>query len=142
MPAELSPRLAAIVDALPLRPAMRVLEIGCGPGAAARGIARRIEAGFVLATDRSARAIALARTACAAEIAAGLMDVRQMAAEGLALMEREAPYDIALAVRVGAFDGRYPEAGRLALERLKSVLVPGGRLFVDGGDPLREVPLE
>jgi cyclopropane fatty-acyl-phospholipid synthase-like methyltransferase len=28
----------AIVDALPLRPDSRVLEIGCGPGAAARAV--------------------------------------------------------------------------------------------------------
>jgi protein-L-isoaspartate O-methyltransferase len=42
MPNALSPRLAAIVDALPLKPGMRVLEIGCGPGAAARVIARRL----------------------------------------------------------------------------------------------------
>ncbi|MER8437086.1 class I SAM-dependent methyltransferase [Mesorhizobium sp. M1312] len=34
---------------------MRVLEIGCGPGAAAREIARRIGDGHVLAIDRSAR---------------------------------------------------------------------------------------
>jgi protein-L-isoaspartate O-methyltransferase len=39
---DLSPRLAAIVEALPLRPGLRVLEIGCGPGAAARAVARRI----------------------------------------------------------------------------------------------------
>lgn len=142
MAAELSARLAAIVGALPLRPGMRVLEIGCGPGAAAREIARRIDGGFLLATDRSAKAIALARTACAAEIAAGRMAVRQVAAEELAPAEGEAPYDIAFAIRVGAFDGRHPETGRLARACLKSMLTPDGRLFIDGGDPLREVPLD
>lgn len=62
------------------------IEIGCGPGAAAREIAPRIEDGHVLAIDRSAKAVAQARSACAAEIASG-------------------------------------------------------RLFIDGGDPLREVDL-
>ncbi|MDR5701848.1 hypothetical protein [Agromyces aerolatus] len=39
MIAALSARLAAIVEALPLRPGMRVLEIGGAPGAAARAVA-------------------------------------------------------------------------------------------------------
>ncbi|MTI89705.1 MAG: SAM-dependent methyltransferase, partial [Balneolaceae bacterium] len=39
MPAKLSQRLSAIVEALPLKPGLRVLEIGCGPGAAARAVA-------------------------------------------------------------------------------------------------------
>jgi hypothetical protein len=29
----------------------------------------------------------------------------------------------------------------MALERLTRVLAPGGKLFIDGGDPLREVAL-
>ena len=132
----------AIVDALPLRPGMRVLEIGCGPGAAAREVAARIGDGFVLATDRSAKAISLARTACAAEIAAGRMAVRRAAAEDIELAHGERPFDFAFAIRVGAFDGRHPVAGRLALVRLRAMLVPDGRLFIDGGDPLRELPLE
>jgi precorrin-6B methylase 2 len=82
----LSPRLRAIADALPLRPGVRVLEIGCGPGALAREIACRVgTGGHVLAIDRSPKAIALARAAA---------------------------------------------------------LARGGRLFIDGGDPLHEVALE
>jgi SAM-dependent methyltransferase len=138
---DLSPRLAAIVAALPLRRGMRVLEIGCGPGAAARAIARRIGHGHVLGIDRSARAIAQARTACAAEMAAGLLSLRQVAAEEYDLAPGEAPYDIALAVRVGALDGRHPAAGHRALPRIAAALAPGGRLFIDGGAPLREVSL-
>jgi cyclopropane fatty-acyl-phospholipid synthase-like methyltransferase len=134
--------LAAIVDALPLAPGMRVLEIGCGPGAAARAVAARVgPGGRVLAVDRSAKAVAQVRAGCAAEIEAGLLAVRHAAAEELALEPGEAPYDLAFAVRVGALDGRHPEAGRPAMARIAAMLVPGGRLLVDGGDPLREVPL-
>ena len=140
MPA-LSPRLMAIVDALPLRPGMRVLEIGCGPGAMAREIAARIGDGHVLAVDRSATAVKQAEAGCAAEIAAGRMSVRRSAAEDFALLPGEAPYDLAVAVRVGAFDGRFPAAGEKARPRLRAALVPGGRLYTDGGDPLREFPL-
>ena len=141
-PARLSPRLAAIVDALPLRPGMRVLEIGCGPGAAARAVAQRIGGGHVLAIDRSATAVRQAREGCAEEIAAGRLTVRRAAVEDFALEDGEAPYDLAFAIRVGALDGRHPQAEQRARERIARALTPEGRLFIDGGDPLREVPLE
>ncbi len=138
---ELSNRLRAIVDALPLQPGMRVLEVGCGPGAAAREVARRIGTGHVLGIDRSGAAIAQALSRSHAEIQAGLLSFRQVSVEDLVLEPDDVLFDLAFAVRVGALDGRHPEAGRTALGRLSAVLGPAGRLFVDGGDPLREVPL-
>jgi SAM-dependent methyltransferase len=143
MPAGLSPRLAAIVDALPLRPGLRVLEIGGAPGAAARAVAERIGAGgHVLVIDRSPRGVALIERSAAAEIAAGHLSVRCVAAEDFELEPGERPYDLAFAVRVGALDGRHPRAGVAARRRIRAALVPGGRLFIDGGSPLREVGLE
>ncbi|MDQ4132910.1 MAG: methyltransferase domain-containing protein [Actinomycetota bacterium] len=140
--AVLSPRLAAIVDALPLRPGLRVIEIGCGPGAAARAVAERVGPhGHVLAIDRSPKAIAQLAMSAGELIAEGRLTARCVVAEELVLHPDEERYDIAFAVRVGAFDGRHPRAGAQALERLARALVPGGRLFVDGGDPLREIPV-
>lgn len=138
----LSPRLASIVDALPLRPGMRVVEIGCGPGGAAREIARRVAPdGHVLAIDRSPTAIRQVRELGGELLESGLLSVRQASAEDLELEPDELPYDLALAVRVGAFDGRHPRAGEEALRRLAGVLVPGALLYTDGGDPLREIPV-
>ena len=122
MASALSPRLAQIVDALPLRPGMRVLEIGCGPGAAARAVLGRVADGHVTAIDRSAKAIALARAGCATELAAGRLQLRCVAVEDFALAEGEPPYDLAFAVRVGALDGRHPKAGRKAFDRLRQRL--------------------
>lgn len=135
----LSARLAAVVEALPLRPGLRVLEIGCGPGAMAREIVRRLEGGHVLAIDRSAVAVAQALAGSAQEVASGRLAIRRVAAEELTLEPGEAPYDIAVAIRVGALDGRHPEAGVQARRRIRAALSPGGRLFIDGGDPLLEV---
>jgi len=137
--ADLSARLMAVVDALPLKPGIRVLEIGYGPGAAAREIAHRIGDGHILAIDRSARAIAQARATCGAEISSGRMSLRQVAAEELELGPDETPYDIAFAVRVGALDGRHPEIAKEARRRIAAALTRQGRLFIDGGNPLHEV---
>ena len=138
---ELSGRLRAVGDALPLQRGIRVLEVGCGPGAAAREVARRISPGHVLGIDRSATVIAQALARSCAEVEAGWLSFRKVAVEDFALEPGEAPFDLAFAVRVGALDGRHPAAGRLAMAHLRTALVPAGRLFVDGGDPLREVPL-
>ncbi|MFY0407038.1 methyltransferase domain-containing protein [Solicola sp. PLA-1-18] len=137
----LSPRLQAVVDALPLRPGMRVLEVGGGPGAAARAVARRVGDGHVLMINRSDRSVALAKAHAAAEIGAGTMSVRRVAVEDFVLGPDEQPYDLAFAVRVGALDGRHPRLGEVALRRLADALVAPGLLLVDGGDPLRAVPL-
>jgi len=137
----LSSRLAAIVNALPLEAGLRVLEIGCGPGAAARAVARRIGDGHILAIDRSAKAIEKARAASREEIAAGRMSVRQVAIEDFELEPGEAPFDMAFAVRVGALDGRHPELEMRAHRSIARVLVPNGRLCIDGGNPLKEVRL-
>jgi cyclopropane fatty-acyl-phospholipid synthase-like methyltransferase len=135
----LSPRLSEIVNALPVEPHMRVLEIGCGSGAAARAVAARLTTGHILAIDRSAKAISQAATIAASEITAGRMSVRQAAIEDFLLRPNELPFDLAFAVRVGALDGRHPSAGERAVERIAAALTPSGRLFIDGGQPLREL---
>jgi 2-polyprenyl-3-methyl-5-hydroxy-6-metoxy-1,4-benzoquinol methylase len=105
-----------------------VLEIGCGPGVAARAVAERLETGFVLGIDRSEKAIALARRGGTSE----RLQYRAVAAEDLELEPSEAPYDLVFAARVGALDGRHPQAGERVLGRLVAVTTPEARLFVDG----------
>ncbi|MFD0555908.1 methyltransferase family protein [Stackebrandtia endophytica] len=141
MSESLSPRLSAIVDALPLSEGLRVLEIGCGPGAAAREVARRIGTGHVMGIDRSGAAIGTAVAGSESLIASGVLSFRQVAIEEFTLDPTDVPFDLAYAVRVGALDGRHPEIETEALRRIAAALTPSGRLFVDAGDPLREIDL-
>jgi hypothetical protein len=108
---------------------------------AARAIAARLTTGHILAIDRSAAAIAQAEAASADEITSGRMSVRQVAAEQFVLQADEEPYDLVFAVRVGALDGRYPEVGQRVLQRLAMATKAEARLFIDGGDPLRELAI-
>ncbi|GAC69655.1 methyltransferase domain-containing protein [Gordonia soli] len=135
----LSGRLSAAVDALPLSPGLRVVEIGCGPGAAAREIARRVgPRGAVLGIDRSAHAIATARSTQADRLP-WLSFQRAEIEEFVA--SHHARFDIAIALRVGVLDGRHPDRSSSALQCIADLLTPAGRLYVDGGCPLREVDL-
>lgn len=133
----ISPRIADYVSALPLRTGLLVLEIGCGPGVAARAVARRLGAdGKIVAIDRSAKAIALAKRGSQAEMAAGTLEFRQAAIEDFAREAGEPPFDLAFAMRVGALDGRHPKAGQMAMRRLKAALRPDGLLFIDDQPPI------
>lgn len=139
----LSPRLAEIVEALPLKPGMRILEIGGAPGAAARAVCDRIApGGHILVIDRSAKGVAQIERTAAAEIGAGLLSTRCVAAEEFTLLPGEERFDLAFGIRVGALDGRHPSAGPVARTRIREALYPHGRLYIDGGTPLRLSPVE
>ena len=142
MEKRLSERLAAIVAALPLHEDLRVLEIGCGPGAMARAMASLMRKGYVLGIDRSAKAIKQAITGSAEEIRSGKLSFRQVSVEAFDLKPGEKPFDVAVAIRVGALDGRHPEAEKQALHKIARALKKEGKLYIDGGNPLKEVPLQ
>lgn len=122
MPLRTSKRILEAIGALPIRQGMRVLEIGCGPGAAAREIVRRWPSAYVLGIDRSAKAIQQAVAGSQAELAEGKLAFRQVEAEAFQLEPDELPFDLAFALRVGALDGRHPRAGKLALPRIAASL--------------------
>ncbi|MTD13221.1 methyltransferase domain-containing protein [Nakamurella sp. YIM 132087] len=138
----LSPRLLAIVDQLPLRPGLKVLEIGGGTGAAACAVARRVApGGRVLMIDRSEKSLAIARRTGADVISDGLLEVRMAAVEEFVPEPADRPFELAFAIRVGVLDGRHPQAGTAALDRLRAAAAPGARLAVCGDGPLRWLDL-
>ncbi len=141
MTQKISQRLLEIVDALPLKNGIRVLEIGCGTGVAAREIANRIGNGKVLAIDRSQKSIGQAKKLSQTEINNGTLQFLQAKIEEFELPKQEQLYDFAFAIRVGALDGRHPEIQQEALTKIASALKTNGKLFIDGGKPLKEIKL-
>lgn len=119
-----------------------MLEIGCGPGAAARTIAAKIGNGHILAIDRSEKAIRQAISSSQEEIRTGKLSYRIATIESFELQEKEKPFDLAFAFRVGGLDGRHPEIEKNALTRIAAALMKGGKLYIDGGNPLREISLD
>lgn len=136
---KISKRLLDIVNALPLKDGIRVLEIGCGPGALAREISKRVGNGHILAVDRSAKAIQQAVSRSQQEIETGQLSFRQSAIETFELEPNEKHFDIAVAVRVGALDGRHPEIEKQSLTKIANALTKKGKLYIDGGNPLQEI---
>ena len=112
-----------MVDGLGIRPADRVLEIGCGHGVAATLVCERLETGRLTAVDRSAKMIEAAKRRNASYVEAGRAEFLVASLEELELGERR--FDKVLAVRVGLFQ-REPKRARALAERW---LVPGGTLL-------------
>lgn len=107
----------------------------------AREIASRIGNGAVLAIDRSEKAIDQCVRNSQNEIASGRLKFQKCAVENFTLPKNEKQFDIAIAVRVGALDGRHPEIEQTALINLTKalpqegnftsmVVIPGKRLIL------------
>ncbi|KAA1423704.1 class I SAM-dependent methyltransferase [Mumia zhuanghuii] len=97
-------RVTAAVDALPLTPASDVLEIGCGPGAAAALILERLcSTGSYLGVDRSAVSERRTRQRCADVGPDARWDVVRGAIEEVTPTLPDAAFDVVLAVNVNVF---------------------------------------
>lgn len=138
MERKISKRLEEIVAALPLKEGLRILELGCGTGVVAREIAKRINNVYVLALDRSAKAIEQAVSSSRAEILSGKLHFQKTAIEDFEFVGDNL-FDFAFAIRVGALDGRHPEIEEKAFSNIAKALKTNGKLFTDGGSPLQEI---
>ena len=72
------PRIVWAVDLMDPQPSDSILEIGCGPGAAAELICERLETGKLFAIDRSESGVDRTRRRCAKYVEAGRLTVRQI----------------------------------------------------------------
>ena len=122
-----SERLRSIVESLGLRPADRVLEIGCGQGVAATFVCERLDEGRLTAIDRSPTMIAAAARRNAAYVEARKAEFILGDLEDVDLGDRR--FDTIFAVRVGLFH-REPDRARALASRW---LASGGtiRAFYD-----------
>lgn len=77
------PRVRWAVDIIAPAGDDHLLELGCGPGAAAALVCARLTTGHLLAVDRSPVAVARTRERNAASVAAGRLTVRQSTIAGL-----------------------------------------------------------
>lgn len=106
-----------------LRPGLRVLDVGCGPGSITRGLAERVAPGEVVGVDLSGETLAVARQDASAR---GLTNLRYDEASVYRLPYADASFDVAYAHQVFQHL-REPAA---ALREMLRVLRPGGLVAV------------
>ncbi|MCU1456674.1 MAG: Methyltransferase domain [Actinomycetia bacterium] len=116
--------VAFLIEALELRPGARVLDVGCGPGRHALGLAR---AGFdVVGIDLSEEFISLARAAAAAEGIEARFEVRD--ARDLAFRDE---FDGVVSICQGGFGLLGGRAEETVMGEMAAALRPGGVLALD-----------
>lgn len=128
-------RVIRAVEALAVRPADQVLEIGCGNGDAVSLICERLGGGGkVLAIDRSTPMIELARQRNQAHLESGKAQFRAIDLVALSVSDR---FDKVFAVNVNTF-WRRPVPRELTL--IKRLLKPKGSLslFFESPTPRAE----
>jgi ubiquinone/menaquinone biosynthesis C-methylase UbiE len=110
-----------------LRPGMRVLDVGCGPGSITLGLARAVGGGRVLGVDREPQQAVLAKEAAAA---AGLSGVDFTAASVYALPVAAESVDVVFAHALFEHLARPVDA----LAELYRVLRPDGAIALSTSD--------
>jgi cyclopropane fatty-acyl-phospholipid synthase-like methyltransferase len=118
-------RVRWAVDTLDVRPGDRMLEIGCGPGLAAKLICERLVDGRMLAIDRSPIQIQRARRRNEGCLASGRLSLE--AIEVAALETGEARFDKVFAINVNVF---WLGPATKELAAVRRALAPRGRLFL------------
>ncbi|WP_156269789.1 class I SAM-dependent DNA methyltransferase [Kocuria sediminis] len=121
-------RVRWAVDQLPLRPGCRVLEVGCGSGAAAELVCARPGGAQLLAVDRSATAVARTVQRNLGAVQAGVLTVQQVALAELSVPA--ASFEVAFAVDVNLF---WTTRADPELSVLRRALTPGGTLLIAYG---------
>ncbi len=113
-----------VLEALALRPAERVLDIGCGPGYLAAEMAAAVGAGgLVHGIDASPGMLEVARRRSRA---AGSAPVELAQGDATSLPFPDAVFDAAVSTQVYEYVADMPGA----LAEARRVLAPGGRLLV------------
>src|SRR5215207_5014257 len=132
MAGKASERFVWAVDTLEVRPADRLLEVGCGHGVAVSLVCERLTTGTITAIDRSRKMIEMATRRNRAHVDAGRAVLEAIALEDADLGDRR--FDKAFAFNVAPF-WQQPEA---ALGTVREHLTRhGGRLRLLGRAPLR-----
>jgi cyclopropane fatty-acyl-phospholipid synthase-like methyltransferase len=121
-------RLVWAVKTMDVAPSDRVLEIGCGHGAAVSLVCERLVKGKITALDRSAKMIDAARKRNREHIAAGRAELIVAAVGEADLGARR--FDKVFAVHVRSLWDQPAE-----LDVVRAWLVPEGRLFLFHQEP-------
>ncbi|MDF9715959.1 methyltransferase domain-containing protein [Nocardioides sp. ChNu-153] len=113
------------VDVMDVQPGDQLLEVGCGPGAAAELVCSRLETGKLFAIDRSESGVDRTKRRCAAYVDAGRLTVRQIDLATLRVPVKRLHKAFAFNVNLFWVRGA---ADEVAL--LHEKLLPGGKLFL------------
>ncbi|RKR86205.1 methyltransferase family protein [Micromonospora pisi] len=119
------------VETLAVAPDDHLLEIGCGRGVAVSLVAERLTTGKIVAIDRAATMARLAAERNASHIRSGRAEIRHAGFDSTELPPHY--FTKIFAVNVSLF---WLGAATEQIERMRSLLAPGGTLAVFGERPM------